>query len=1067
MIKRTLFYFLLFCTLATVTGGLILANGIQLGTVAFSSVTIEGVSLKWAGKLKLDVEKVLVTPSLQSDKEKGGSVSGKYALPALRWMKRLFSHVAIETLVAGELQAAFHYAAPTAFCSISSPFADVDTELQMAEDVYVLLINELHSGRFNSSATGALNINSRAKTVTGTVEADIAGSLPLLLSLSMDSKQFSFTGKENGKITTITPFVELFGLSHTIQRWITDYLHGNRYELQHVGGSFSWDDPLQILESFNAKVRVDGCQYTFAPGLEPIKTDYTDVSFQKGVLDIIPHASTFYGQDGQKSWLDINFNDPANILLTAYIRTEAVGNDDIMQLLEYYNIPLPFVQTEGTTETDLTLAVNLNQQQVQATGTFLIDEGIVEYETLPCPVKNVEVHLKNSTIRIKSLDLSIGELGHAGITGSVNVAAGVGNLVIDLYSLGIPLGDSNFKLDTSLVQPQLKYEIRPDGTRIVGDASYWKVADTTVQLDSFTSSFSFSDYSGTIPPTRVSVSGKTKDTYILATLGGTFWGRKKEVDLTGKLELFQVTGVELQDTDIPVRISYADGFHVETMETSRWEVAAIPLVLETTKIDYAENSLALAVKSLQLDDLFSAGVDGSYDPLGKKGAFQITAPSFANEQLGKLIGTEGFSLLIEQSAEAVQLGVPEFGLEGVQGENGHWSAQINDLAILHKRSPLLQRFKISTGTVSVAQGEESKLYTVKGSIPYDYPLLVAGTTPIDHYHIDGSLHQGFFQATINDAFHLYYREGLEIQADGILFNVPAIATFFDDCVKKEEEEQKKEESFTVSLTATDSGFFLSPNSQVVADSLTLYSSKNSIEIGLISGPGKIEIDMEGKQFLIQGDNLNDVFMNRLTPGAKLRNGRMRVAAQGTLDNFTTLLELENTVLLDFVTLNNILAFINTIPALITFNLPSYSSSGLHISSAVMGMEVVDGVARVESLQVESPELGITGQGWIDFPQKNIEMALNLITQSKKNVRKIPLVGYILAGGKKQPSITVKVSGQLEDPDVEHEVFKEVATIPFNILYRTLSLPSHIVSPLFGNEKSEKLESDSNENGNGQ
>ena len=88
---------------------------------------------------------------------------------------------------------------------------------------------------------------------------------------------------------------------------------------------------------------------------------------------------------------------------------------------------------------------------------------------------------------------------------------------------------------------------------------------------------------------------------------------------------------------------------------------------------------------------------------------------------------------------------------------------------------------------------------------------------------------------------------------------------------------------------------------------------------------------------------------------------------------------------------------------------------------------------------------------IDFIEKKIGMSLNLITQSKKNMRKIPLVGYILAGKKKKPSITVTVSGDLADPEVEHKAFKEVATIPFSILYRTLALPAHLVSPLFGDD----------------
>ena len=76
------------------------------------------------------------------------------------------------------------------------------------------------------------------------------------------------------------------------------------------------------------------------------------------------------------------------------------------------------------------------------------------------------------------------------------------------------------------------------------------------------------------------------------------------------------------------------------------------------------------------------------------------------------------------------------------------------------------------------------------------------------------------------------------------------------------------------------------------------------------------------------------------------------------------------------------------------------------------------------------------------------MDLNLITRAKKNINKIPLIGYILAGKDKRPSITVKVSGDLSNPDIKKSVFKEVVTQPFSMAYRTLALPGYLVSHMF-------------------
>lgn len=133
---------------------------------------------------------------------------------------------------------------------------------------------------------------------------------------------------------------------------------------------------MAILETLDAEVRVDDAEYTFAQdGIDPVKSEYTDVFFKKGVLIIKPHSATFYGQDCEKSWVDIDFNDYKNILLGVYIKTHAKLNDDILNLLKHYKITLPFKQLDGKIATDLTLAINLNKKELQTKGHFGLDKG--------------------------------------------------------------------------------------------------------------------------------------------------------------------------------------------------------------------------------------------------------------------------------------------------------------------------------------------------------------------------------------------------------------------------------------------------------------------------------------------------------------------------------------------------------------------------------------------------------------------------------------------------------------------------------------------------------------------
>ena len=86
------------------------------------------------------------------------------------------------------------------------------------------------------------------------------------------------------------------------------------------------------------------------------------------------------------------------------------------------------------------------------------------------------------------------------------------------------------------------------------------------------------------------------------------------------------------------------------------------------------------------------------------------------------------------------------------------------------------------------------------------------------------------------------------------------------------------------------------------------------------------------------------------------------------------------------------------------------------------------------------------------------MILNLITGVKKSVGRIPLLGYILSGDKKRPSITLTVTGGLHDPVISHTAFKEAATYPLQLLKNTVILPLHLVDKVHQNTGGNEIES---------
>ncbi len=77
----------------------------------------------------------------------------------------------------------------------------------------------------------------------------------------------------------------------------------------------------------------------------------------------------------------------------------------------------------------------------------------------------------------------------------------------------------------------------------------------------------------------------------------------------------------------------------------------------------------------------------------------------------------------------------------------------------------------------------------------------------------------------------------------------------------------------------------------------------------------------------------------------------------------------------------------------------------------------------------------------------MDLDISMVTQRTDTIRKIPVGGYILHGEKGEASMTIKIKGGYDDPEVTHSLFKDIASKPFNVLFRVLGLPIHALEEL--------------------
>jgi hypothetical protein len=1052
--KPIIFFFVTVFLFAGVTiAGLaaMLHRGIHIEHFSLKSIQLENCYIVWDSKIRVSIKTInILSEDIENSSLPGVTDMRGYML-VTKYAGYFISEVSVENLKYKNFSGAFKYTGwsdgtPGAI-QVSSPAITGDVTIQYDGNDFVLEIKKLSSNAYRSDITGSARITDE-DLVTGKLLADIAGILPLSLTFAADNKGLSFATDKPVTVSSITPVVDLFQLNPKISPWISEYLKGSSYQLTHLEGTLLWDDPASFLESVQAKVRVQDCEYTFAQELEPIKSEYTNVVFDKSVLSIHPHNARFYGQDSEKSWVKIDFTEPTKVLLTAYIDTHAVINDDIINLLGHYRIALPVKQTKGTTATDLVLEINLSAFDLDATATFKVDQGVFMYEGMVLDVSDCIVLLKDTNITIQRMQLAYPEAFTVKVSGDIALSEKYGDISIIVVDSKFKAGDSEIILHNGSETLSYLYHIRPDGNSVESSASTWQFKSNLFHLAPYKAPFNLSSQILSVPPTSI----KTTKSQSEAKISGEINIKSRVVDLLLDFNSYRRGNIELAQPHWKLGVHIGNGLKIDHWETSKWLINNIATTLSANEIHYENDELTIKDGHLTYGDFFEGSVDGSFNFKTTKGTFFISKLDLKNDTVGTLLSDyDGFEVIASGDEKSTEFYIPVLDVIIESAEDGGWQVTFRDLDKLGSRFPFLKRYHLTDGTISFGSKNGKKPYHFQGTITYPYSLFIVGDSIVDHYDFSGTIAEAKISAQVIEKLSITIDKKITITSDNVEYNIVELVKLLKNLSKVDGASSKKDHSRKMELTARNSSLYFRPESRVLADKLLLRIEDGTTALWLEHESGNAAFVAEDGAFTLDGVDLDDTFMEALLPGSKFSGGSLSFAGRGRLENFDARFRVQNTILENYVVMNNVLSFVNTIPALITFSVPDYAKDGLVVESALLDMSYSDKLYTVNSFDVIASQLNMRGVGQASLLEDNIDLKLNLITQGRKDLSKIPLVGYVLVGDEKVPSIKLEVTGKLSDPDIQNSAFEEVVTLPFDIGLRVLSLPFKWVDDLFSDE----------------
>jgi len=164
------------------------------------------------------------------------------------------------------------------------------------------------------------------------------------------------------------------------------------------------------------------------------------------------------------------------------------------------------------------------------------------------------------------------------------------------------------------------------------------------------------------------------------------------------------------------------------------------------------------------------------------------------------------------------------------------------------------------------------------------------------------------------------------------------------------------------------------------------------------------------------------------------------------DNFYTgKIYINKATVRELKSLNNIIAFINTVPSLLSLSSPGFSAKGYKIKNGYINYLLYKKILYIKQAKIIGKNIDFYAKGYIDFNKNYIYLKTQ--ANLKMKYKKIPIIGkgmsYLFFGKDGNIDIKMVVKGNLNNPEVKKDIGKEILLSPFKLFQRAITLPFNL------------------------
>lgn len=1018
----------------------LLLHGIKVNNLYLTHFKVKQLYIKWDKGLIVTADRIYI----QKNKSVVSNTKQSYIHDAftgvhyLQQLSDILKKVYVKDFVFNGTHSVIDYNInKPSYVNVASPTWMLKSMIQTKQkNIYIHLL-KLVDKKLNINVFGNVILRHKDRSLHATLTTILDSNTSLLLALSMKQNIMTYKLSGDNNITDIQKILHHFPIPDSISPWIFENaLHVKSITLHNLQGYINLNNPAGAFKHLSLSMNLNHISYKFDKNLASIVSPRTTLTMQNGIIKIYPHNAMFLNQPLQKSWLYIDplGKDP---LIGIYILGNIQLNKQLTSLLHYYNIQVPFVQEKSTIHTYLQLIMHLNHFHIDTDAVFKTNDSLFNYHGHLIHIFKSDITLHNSLLNIKQLTITDHNDTKADVIGAIDFQKQQADITCKIDKMRYNIAKHDIVLKTSPLT--ITYNQIPLSAKVNIPSSVWLYQKQLITVKKASIAINTKSDTISIPKTLINVNNK-----INFFLQGHINTQEQTGTLNANLIKFNFHSIKLKQINLPLQLDYNRSILLKSNHLSRWMIGETNLTLGSASIQLNKNKLFILPFKFSTDKNISAQISGIYNLKNKTGDIYIQKLVFNNPALKQILHNKhSLSLKLADKNQIIHLSSKQFGTD-VALFPDYWEANIDLSKLAHFIAPL-REYNLTNGHISVSSKNNS-FFLLHGFIHFPYAILIRHGKKIYNYNIQGTYNNK--QSTdlslkINHDIDVAVSRQIRVHASRVDINVPALISFFKSHKFKS---ASKSASKSIYIILHHGYLYAGKNKKVLFDRLqVLYN--NSIVTAVLDYKGakaNLKLDPNG-HFNLIGAKFNDYFMNHIFTNSELSGGTLSFAVRGNITDYDGLIEIKDAVLKNYTILNNILAFINTVPALTSFSLPDYSTKGFPTQKMYCTFSNRNNILTLKEIVLNSKKINIYGKGQVNLKTKKLDIALNLKTNIASSLSKIPLVGYILFN-KNSISTSLKITGTIYNPKIQTSIAKDIVLAPFNIIKRTFLSPFELVMP---------------------